>query len=57
MSGSVTPARRPREEDESEIEDYEVSIDREGSVRSNGSKRVRLDEGSEDGEDQESEVC
>ena len=54
MSGSVTPARRPREDDESEIEEYEVSIDGEGSARSNGSKRQRLDD--EDNGDEVSEV-
>ena len=54
MSGSVTPARRPREDDESDVEDYEVSIDGEGSARSNGSKRPRLND--EDGDDEVSEV-
>lgn len=54
MSGSVTTARRPREDDESEVAEYEVSIDGEGSARSNGSKRQRLDD--EDGSDEVSEV-
>ena len=56
MSRSVTPARRRREEDESEAEYYEVSIDGESSVRSNGSKRPRLDEGSDGEADKVSEV-
>ncbi|KAK3721811.1 Structural maintenance of chromosomes protein 5 [Vermiconidia calcicola] len=53
MSGTVTPARRPREEEESEGEDYEISIDGEGSARSNRSKRARLDQGSDGGDDDE----
>ena len=57
MSGSVTPARRRREEDESDEEDYEVSID--GEVRSSGSKRARLDDGvdrEDEKDDDEEEV-
>ena len=52
MSGSVTPARRPREDDESGPEDFDVSIDGQDPVRSSGSKRARLDvsDGQEDDE-------
>ncbi|KAK5175055.1 Structural maintenance of chromosomes protein 5 [Saxophila tyrrhenica] len=53
MSGSVTPARRPREEDDSDIEDFEPSVDGEGSARSTGRKRARVgdDYGEEDAND------
>lgn len=45
MSGSVTPARRPRDDDGSggDEDDFDVSIDGEGSARSTSSKRARLD--------------
>lgn len=54
MSGSVTPARRRREDDESDEEDYEVSID--GEVRSSGSKRARLDDGVDEDDSEDGEV-
>lgn len=60
MSGSVTPARRRYEESDEDLEEFEPSIDGEGSVRSNGSKRRRLDddEDAEDNEDDDpAEVC
>ena len=51
FSEFVTPARRQREEDES---DFDVSVDGEGSERSNASKRPRLD--ANDSDDEVSEV-
>lgn len=56
MSGSVTPARRTREESDSEDEgDFEVSVDGESSARSNRSKRARLDERDSNDEEDEGE--
>ena len=60
MSGSVTPARRSRDEsDDGEEEDFEVSVDGESPPRSNRSKRARLsdeEEVEEEEEDQNGEA-
>ncbi len=50
MSGSVTPARRPREDDESEAGSFESSVDGEGTPRSNVAKRARLDNNDSEGD-------
>lgn len=55
MSGSVTPARRPQEDDDSEIEEFDVSVDGEGSPRSSASKRPRLDKDASEDEGSEQE--
>jgi hypothetical protein len=66
MSGSVTPARRRYGDADSELEDFEPSVDGEQSVHSSGNKRRRLDsenevEHEEDelggGNDSGDEVC
>jgi len=60
MSGSVTPARRRREDDDSDIEDFEPSVDGEDAPRSSGRKRARVDNGNDDDErdeEDEEEVC
>lgn len=53
MSGSVTPARRRREDDDSDIEDFVPSIDGEDAPRSSGRKRARVDNGNDDDDERE----
>lgn len=54
MPGSVTPARRSREDSDDDEEDFEVSVDGESPPGSNRSKRARLDdEASEQDEEEE----
>src|SRR6478752_4575882 len=59
MSGSVTPARRRCEDDDSEIEDFSPSVDGDEAPRSSGRKRARVDTGpveSEHGDEREDEA-